>query len=80
MISPSACDHKSKPARWERNDPAFIYRRRCSRCGAPGYVRHRRIIAYRCRFTGCKRDATELVWWQLRETRTCAEHRGEFEG
>ena len=79
MVKPTRCLHTSKPALWERNDPTCIFRRRCSLCGALGYSRHRRIIAYVCRFKGCRRDATEQVWFRYAEVHTCAEHRHEFE-
>ena len=73
MSKSTTCDHD-----WERNDPACIYSRKCSKCGALGYVRHRRTLAYVCRFPGCKRNATESLWSRMREVRTCAEHRSEF--
>ena len=59
---------------WERYDPAHSYKRICSTCGALGYRRGARSVAYRCNESGCKQPASQRSWRGTTEVHFCPEH------
>ena len=59
---------------WMRDGPTSLTRKRCRICGALGWRRGRKLVAYKCRVHGCRMPATRRAWRGTTEVFFCPAH------